>query len=96
MSLEETVLQIWNKMKNHVLRGRPDKLETGRHTTSSFFAYEAKHGHLAPSLIVNAQTSFAKLSVCTFHTLRCTSATDSVLLHGGTVRRRRPCSLTLW
>ncbi|KAI0719434.1 hypothetical protein C8Q72DRAFT_863852 [Fomitopsis betulina] len=81
MSLEETVLQIWNKMKNHVLRGRPDKLETGRHTTSSFFAYEAKHGHLAPSLIVNAQTSFAKLSKKTMFVdsvVRRCSATNSV------------------
>ncbi|KAI0726291.1 hypothetical protein C8Q72DRAFT_847073 [Fomitopsis betulina] len=51
---------IWNKMKNHVMRGRNDMPKSGRHTTSSFFAPEAKHAYLASSLAVNTQTSLAK------------------------------------
>ncbi|KAI0725730.1 hypothetical protein C8Q72DRAFT_574067 [Fomitopsis betulina] len=55
-----TAAGIWNKMRNHVMRGRKDMPKSGRHTTSSFFAPEAQHAKMAPSLVVNTLTSFAK------------------------------------
>ena len=83
-----TAAGIWNKMRNHVMRGRKDMPKSGRHTTSSFFAPEAKHAYLASSLAVNTQTSLAKSGVCALDTLRCT-LTDCLLLRSGTVIRRR-------
>ncbi|KAH9913864.1 uncharacterized protein B0H18DRAFT_960122 [Fomitopsis serialis] len=48
----------WKGMKNHVLNGRPDKANSGRHLTSTWFAHNANKG-TAGHMTVDPATALA-------------------------------------
>lgn len=52
-------------MKAHVLHGRENKWDSGRHTASAYFDAATNHIQLAGTMVVNRFRSLAKVGVCT-------------------------------